>query len=139
MVKRNGHFDGPIPPHGTSYTPAQRQRNATTEKRNWQKDGESPAPERSERRRKANGPERVNIIATCFSIIREQPVDTITLFSEYLIPHELSTVQAGEEEFLISKHKEQLFLYKKALEEATKKKVKEIYLSLKEHLIFQWT
>ena len=74
MVKRNGHFDGPIPPYGTRYTPAKRQRNETAKKRNGKetkltKRRRIPrCSERSERRRKANGPEREDIIiATCFS------------------------------------------------------------------------
>ena len=73
MVECNGHFGGPIPPYGTAI---RRRGHAgeTAEKRNGRetkltKRGRIPRhPERSERRRKANGPERKNIIiATCFS------------------------------------------------------------------------
>ena len=72
MVECNGHFDGPIPPYGTAI---RRRGHAgeTAEKRNGRetkltKRRRIPRyPERSERRRKANGPERENIIATCFS------------------------------------------------------------------------
>ena len=73
MVECNGHFDGPIPPYGTAI---RRRGHAgeTAKKRNGKetkltKRRRIPrCPERSERRRKANGPERENIIiATCYS------------------------------------------------------------------------
>ena len=45
-----------------------------------------------------------------------------------LVDYKTDNIKTGEEDSLINRHKEQLFLYKKALETATKKEVKEIYL-----------
>ena len=45
-----------------------------------------------------------------------------------LVDYKTDNVKIGEEETLINRHKEQLFLYKKALEAGSKKEVKEIYL-----------
>ena len=73
MVECNGHFDGPIPPYGTAI---RRRGHAgeTAKKRNGKETKLTRrrriprCSERSERRRKANGPEREDIIiATYFS------------------------------------------------------------------------
>ncbi len=45
-----------------------------------------------------------------------------------LVDYKTDNVKIGEEETLINRHREQLFLYKEALEAGTKKEVKEIYL-----------
>ena len=45
-----------------------------------------------------------------------------------LVDYKTDNVKTGEEDVLINRHKEQLLLYKKALEAATKKEVKEVYL-----------
>ena len=45
-----------------------------------------------------------------------------------LVDYKTDFIRDGEESILVDRHKEQLLLYKKALEAATNKKVKEIYL-----------
>jgi len=45
-----------------------------------------------------------------------------------LVDYKTDYIKEGEENLLINRHKDQLLLYKKALEEATNKTVKEIYL-----------
>ncbi len=45
-----------------------------------------------------------------------------------ILDYKTDTVKAGEEEKLANKHKEQLMMYKNALEQATQKSVKEMYI-----------
>ena len=45
-----------------------------------------------------------------------------------LVDYKTDSIRLGEEAVLVDRHKEQLLLYKKALEAATNKRVKEIYL-----------
>ena len=45
-----------------------------------------------------------------------------------ILDYKTDTVKAGEEEKLANKHKEQLIMYKNALEQATQKSVKEMYI-----------